>query len=57
MLRVLSDWRTPFISTLESLKIFDEQRNQIGIATREEVHKMGHQSTKRRSFRDCKSRV
>ncbi len=55
MLRVLSDWRTPFISTLESLKIFDEQRNQIGIATREEVHKMGQQSPKRRSFRDCKS--
>jgi isopentenyldiphosphate isomerase len=27
---------------VESLKIFDEQRNQIGIATREEVHKMGH---------------
>jgi isopentenyldiphosphate isomerase len=26
----------------EKLKIFDEHRNQIGIATREEVHRIGH---------------
>ncbi|GMK38812.1 putative Nudix hydrolase [Paenibacillus sp. CCS19] len=26
----------------EMLKIFDDNRNQIGIATREEVHKLGH---------------
>lgn len=26
----------------EKLKIFDEQRNYLGVATREEVHKVGH---------------
>jgi isopentenyldiphosphate isomerase len=26
----------------EKLKIFDEDRNQIGVATREEVHRIGH---------------
>jgi hypothetical protein len=26
----------------EKLKIFDEQRNHIGVATREEVHRVGH---------------
>jgi isopentenyldiphosphate isomerase len=26
----------------EKLKIFDENRNQIGVATREEVHRIGH---------------
>jgi isopentenyldiphosphate isomerase len=26
----------------EKLKIFDEHRTQIGVATREEVHRIGH---------------
>ena len=26
----------------EKLKIFDKDRNQIGFATREEVHRIGH---------------
>src|SRR4051794_30055162 len=27
---------------VEKLRIFDENHNQIGIATRDEVHKLGH---------------